>query len=326
MNKNELLSAVETGAREGTVTRGEILKAYDRGEPEGRDSVLHALSLSEILYYIGGAIVFLGIAVLIWQNWEFLPDLTKILATFGSGIAAYVAGVLLMGYPKLEKPSMAMFFLSAIVLPLGLLVTFDVAGFDMNSSAVYSIISGVLTGVFLLSFAIFRKNIFLLFTIIYATWLFFAFTDLLVGSAPLFEEWRFVMYRFLAAGFAYLALGYHFQHNRNGEFVSFLYGFGTLGVLGSALALGGWSPDNYPFWQIIYPGLVFGAIFLSIYVKSRSFLVFGSMFLMIYIIKITAEYFTNSIGWPLSLVLAGLMLMVVGYATVSLNRKYLKNS
>jgi hypothetical protein len=104
-----------------------------------------------------------------------------------------------------------------------------------------------------------------------------------------------------------------------------LYAFGSLGFLGAALALGGWAPEQNVFWELIFPLLVFGIIFLSIYVKSRAFLVFGSLFLIGYIFKLTGEYFSNTLGWPLALVLAGLLIMGVGYYAVRINRQYMKN-
>ena len=98
-----------------------------------------------------------------------------------------------------------------------------------------------------------------------------------------------------------------------------------MGFLGAALALGGWSPQQNIFWELIFPGLVFGIIFLSVYLKNKSFLVFGALYLMAYIIKITSEYFSQSLGWPLALVLAGFMLMGIGYFAFYLNQKYIKS-
>jgi ABC-type branched-subunit amino acid transport system permease subunit len=73
----------------------------------------------------------------------------------------------------------------------------------------------------------------------------------------------------------------------------------------------------------VYPLLVFGVIFLSVYVKSKAFLVFGTIFLIAYILKLTSEYFSSGLGWPLALVLAGLAIMAVGYYAVRINKRYL---
>ena len=77
------------------------------------------------------------------------------------------------------------------------------------------------------------------------------------------------------------------------------------------------------FWELIYPGLVFGTLFLSVHVKSKAFLTWGTLFLMAYLLKITSEYFSSGLGWPLALVLAGLMLIGTGYMSFSLKKKYM---
>ena len=76
-------------------------------------------------------------------------------------------------------------------------------------------------------------------------------------------------------------------------------------------------------WEILFPGIVFGVVFLSVYLKSKSFLVFGSIYLMAYILKLTKEYFADSMGWPLALVISGLLLIGIGYAAFALNKKYI---
>ena len=135
-------------------------------------------------------------------------------------------------------------------------------------------------------------------------------------------DWNFFEYRMLVAGISYLLIGYAFAKNEKAPLSGFLYSFGILGFLGAAFALGGWSPTQNVFWELIFPGLALGTLFMSVYLKTRSFLTFGSLFLMIYILKITGEYFTSGLGWPLSLVLAGLMLIAVGYLYVYLKKKY----
>jgi hypothetical protein len=44
---------------------------------------------------------------------------------------------------------------------------------------------------------------------------------------------------------------------------------------------------------------------------------------MIYILKITHEYFSKDLGWPLALVLVGFFMIAIGYFSFYLNRKYL---
>ena len=326
MGKKELLQQIKNLSSEHILSKEEILGAYNEGTGEKEDKTFAGkLKISEILYYIGGAIVFLGISVLIWQNWTTLNIFAKILATLGAGIAAYSVGMIFSKYKQLDAVGQAFFLISALVTPIGLFVVFDNAGFDMGSYGSQSLISGILFAVYLASYFVFRKNIFILFSIIFGTWLFFGFTGYLVDGNPSIEDWDFFEYRALLTGLAYIFLGYSFSKDEKEPLSGFLYGFGIMGFLGTALVLGGWSPNQNIFWELIFPGLVLGTIFLSVHLKSKAFLVFGSAYLMIYIVKITAEYFTEGLGWPLSLVLAGLTMMGIGYFSLYLSKKYISS-
>lgn len=324
MQKQALLDAVSEGIKHKTITKRDVLDAVDRGLD--KDSGSHSLKLSEILYYIGGAIVVLGIAILVGQNWTEFNTFTKVLVTLGSGIAAYVVGLVLIRDKQTEKVGQAFFFISALVMPLGLFVTFDQAGYQTGSALTNMLVSGVLAAMYLSSFATFRKDVFLLFGILFCTWFFFALTSFLIaGNAVFGDWWRFYAYRVMAVGISYMLLGHFFQQTNKEHFTGFLYGLGVFGFLGAALILGGWTPDASPLWELLFPGFVFGAMFLSVHLRAKSFLVFGAIYLMIYILKITGEYFQQGLGWPFSLVLAGLALIGVGYIAVRVNNKYLAN-
>lgn len=322
--KEEILQYIKDLAAQKVITKDEMDAAYDAGRGIKTDQILvKKLGVAEILYYIGGAIVFLGISILLWQNWSTLSFATKVLSTLGAGVAAYFVGLLFSREEKTETVGSAFYLISALVTPIGLYVVFDNAGFDASSSGSQSLISGILLGTYLLSYLVFRKNVFTLFGILFGTWYFFSFTSFLVGGSPYFDYWKFYQYRILIAGLAYILLGYAFSKNDRAPLSGFLHGFGILWFLGAALSLGGWEPRQNVFWELVFPGLVFGTLFLSVYVKSKAFLTWGTLFLMIYILKITKEYFTSGLGWPLSLVIAGLMLIAVGYMSVYLKKKYI---
>ena len=195
----------------------------------------------------------------------------------------------------------------------------------MGTTETQSIITAILFGTYLTSYFVFRKRLFAAFAIMFATGFYYSFTNFLVVKYPIFSFGRFLGYQTLTAGLSYLFLGYAFARRLWPGFSTWLYSFGIMGFLGAALGLGGWQPRQHVFWELIFPGLVFGALFLSVYLRRRSFLIFGSLFLMLYILKITTEYFQRGFGWPLSLVIAGFSLIAIGYLAFYLNRKYLKD-
>lgn len=319
MQKEEILRGIEEGARVGVLSRSDVLGAFDRGASAGGS---RRLGISEILYYIGGAIVFVGIGVLIWQHWNELNPASRILVTFGSGVASYFAGILFLRRETSAQVAVAFFLISALVTPLGLGVIFDNAEYNVGTAGVQSVISGIVLAAYLASYFVFRHNIFVIFDSIFGAWFFFAFTSWLVGSQPILWN-NFNNYRFLVLGIAYMAFGYSFRTTSREPLSEAHYFFGLASFLGAALALGGWTPEQNIFWELIFPGLVFAAIFLSIPLKSRAFLGLGSLFLLMYIFKITAEYFQESLGWPLTLVIAGFALIGIGYLAFYLNKKYI---
>src|SRR3990167_8105141 len=297
--KEEVLQAVRELANLKVISQEELLGAYQQGtgvpstDAPVATGLTKKLTIADILYYIGGGIVFIGIAILIFQNWEILGVPARIMSTLGVGVAAYLAGLLFGRNEKMTGVSVAFFLISALVLPIGIAVTYFSAGIDVDTIGFQVQISAILLVVYLL-------------------------------SRFVFQDWKFLDYRTLLAGIVYILVGYWLDQRKDEEshLSGFLYSFGVLGFLGSALALGGYNPEQNVFWEIIFPGLVFAVLFLSIQLKSRSFLVFGTLFLMGYILKITAEYFTEGMGWPLSLVIAGLALIAVGYMSFRLNEKY----
>ena len=323
MEKQKLLQLITALARQNVLTKEEVTAAYDQGAKGGgtRGSRSTHTRLSDLLASVGGAVVFLGIAVLIGQNWEALSPLTRVLVTLGSGIAAYAGGVTLLQHKKYGRIGQAFFLLSALLLPLGLSITFYEAGFDPWDPLASTIVSGVLALTFLSSFFLLRSPLFLLFTVLFATWLFVALTNLLTDGNPLFEPWKFYLYRLLVIGLSYALLGYELRGTHR-SLAGFLQGAGVFAFLLAAFLLSGWDSSKELVWEVLLPGLALGAILLSVKVHTRSYLVFGSLFLMLGILKISAEYFPQSVGWPLALVIAGFALIAIGMVTLRLGKKY----
>lgn len=323
MDKVHLLKNIETLIQEGQLTKEELLEVYERSTRRDKEETLSKQSLiSNILYYIGGGIVFLGICIFVGTNWSSLTDVTKILATLGSSIGLYFSAVLLSRYGNFQKICDAFYFIAGLVAPVGIFVTMHIARLDTESAGSHSVVAGILLVVNLLFYYIDRRNVFFIFNVIFGTWLFFGLTTCLIGGRP-FTDWDFIQYRWLAAGLTHMILGYALVNSNRKSLTPYLYGFGVVEFLTAALCLGDWTPHQNVFWELMFPGLSFGILFLSVYLKTRSFLIFGTLYLMVYILKITNEYFTSGFGWALSLIVVGFALIGVGYFAFYLNKKYI---
>lgn len=332
MNKEEVLKSVKELAEQKMISKKELNEVFSSVDQNKKKN-----SLIEVLYYLGGLIVVFGIIILITKNWYKLNSVIKILSTLGSGIVVYLVAVFFRQYKKLKKISSAFYLMSALILPIGLFVIFKIANFDIFSYGVYSIIFAILSIVYFLSYFFDKTNeILLLFSIIFAMVLFYSVMGFFFEKSPLWET--YVGYLTLFVGFVYGLLGYIFRKTSLKVFTKPFYDLGALLTLSSAMYLGGYRAFSYKMplseiplvhigkmvWEIAFPFLTFFFVYLSVRLKHKRFLDFGVAFFMGYIIKITAEYFSDSLGWPLALVIIGLLMIFLGYSVVNFRKKYFK--
>jgi MFS family permease len=316
LTKEEILQQVKVLSATGVLAKDELLAAYD--ERLGKST--EKSKAAKILYYLGGGIVFLGISIFLGQHWPVLNSVTKISSTLGTGIAAYYLSLFVATDKRTKAMSVAFALISALVTPIGLYVTFDIAGYNTQSYGLQSLIFAILFIVYLLSQFILKEKIFLLFSVIFASSFFYHFNYFLITDAPYFIDWNLYGYLILVIGLSYLLLGNYFCPNGYRSLAWFFYGLGSLFFLAGAFLLGDWKPDQNLFWESIFLVLVFGMLFASVRVKSRAMLSISTFFLMVYLIKITAEYFSNSLGWPLAMVVAGLLVIAAGYLFFTLKK------
>ncbi len=326
MNKQELLKELLAKIQNGELTVTEIQQAIGVSSDTSSKDDEPSSRLSTVLYFIGGGVVFLGMVFLIAQEWQRFSGTMKIFVSFGSGLAAFVVGVLLTSQKRLGAVGPAFFLIAALLLPGGLFVAYDELGVNIATVIAQIQIAGILFAGYLTAYLLMRENVLLTFAFIFGSWLFMASMDYFVRGVPIFDHWRFFSYTILLLGLAYMLLAYSFAETERAALSGWLYSFGVMGFLSAALALGGWKPSQSIFWEAIYPGLVFGIIFLSTHLKSKSLLIFGSLALGIYLTKITAQYFSDSLGWAFSLVIIGFLLMGVAYLAVRLNRRYVSSA
>jgi hypothetical protein len=324
MNKEEILQGVTLLAREKQTSRDEVMQAYDKGVAHEDISPVSPSSfdMADIMYYLGGGIVAIGIGIFLSQNWDVLNTFTRILSTLGSGVLAYNIGVVLSKQATRQTVGQAFHLIAAIVLPIGLFVTLDEMNVDISGFGVMSMIYIALFGLYFISYTLFVKNLFAFVSIVFGTGLFWSLTSWLVSGTAVFSEGDFASYQFLIIGLVYLLLGYSFVKKTTSSLTKYLYPFGLTFFFGATLALGGYAPDQNYFWELIFPGLALGSVFASLPLRSRAFLIIGSIALVGYIFKITGEYFADSFGWPFALILAGFAMIAVGSLFVRLNRKY----
>jgi hypothetical protein len=184
-----------------------------------------------------------------------------------------------------------------------------------------SILSFAIIFVFYLYININQKNIGLTaLSIINGTALIYSFTNLLLSGNSSAYSTDIYTYLTMVVGIAYILISYSFRNTWNSKLTEVLNFFGIIGLLGSAFTL---IYDSI-LWQLFFFVLVISCFGLSIFVKSRIVLVISTLFLLSFISYITSEYFADSVGWPISLVVLGFIFIALGYMSITINKKYIK--
>ncbi len=317
MDKTQLLALIRDEVRKGTVTSEDVRNALSQ---QGEMSVADTSSnITNVFYVIGAIIAVIGVVILVAQNWEEIGFFGRVVVTAGIATATYF-GALYMTKPHQRILSQVFFAISAALAPVAVLVFLREA--EMSLTPAINALSGFLFGsLFLSAFWHTRRNILVLLSVMYFSWAYLA------TIAGLFDVTADVgRCTVMVLGISYLLVAYYYHLSREsterGERMekkaveNVLYGIGMSAVLAPALFFGG-------LFDLLSLALIFGAFYLSVYVKSRTMLMSGALFLMIWIIKMTSEYFADSISWPLALIVVGFLVIGVGYGTFYVNRKFL---
>ncbi|MEO6077221.1 MAG: hypothetical protein ABIP54_00355 [Candidatus Andersenbacteria bacterium] len=322
MNKEDLLTAITESSAVKKITREEIISAFEKGLGEVREPARKSLSFINILYFIGGLIIFIGIILFVHQQWNILNTPARIAVSLGSGIAAYIAALLISRTKGFVGVSSAFYFIFNLLTPTGLYITLHEYNYASDLLSASTIIYALMFIATSASIFITKQSIFRVFAVLFGSLLYFSETHTLLQGSSL-NTAEMLEYRFLLLGTSYLLIGYALRQKFT-TFIAWLYSIGTFMFLGASFALGGYKPDVNLLWEIAFVGICFAMMGLSVYLKSRAMLIIASLYLMAYILKLTAEYFSDTIGWPLALIGAGFVLIAIGYGTFRINQQYLE--
>lgn len=326
MTKAELLNEIKRMAASQELAEADLVQAYRTGAgiPASPSAKLNRLQLdaAKILYGLGGLIVIAGLIFLIVQMWDSFGAAAQIAVTLGSAIALYAAAVLLHQQNTSRLISTVFFLVSAIIMPISIFVTLHHLSPGGNIWLGQLIIAGLPAIVYGLTYALFRHPLLLFISILLSTWTLYALLGYLLDQAGVSrtaeEIWA---YWTMLTGASYLLLGYAFSQTDKKPLTSALYFLGSGAALGSGFTLS----NMQEAWLFIYFILILAAIYLSTLLRTRSLLFFGALYLILHLTHISFEYFADSLGWPLALIISGFMIIGIGYGTVTLNKRFISS-
>ena len=320
MDKETLLSELATKISTGELSREEVIGRFGPivSENVAEKNLLSFFSVTKIMYVFGAVVVIIGVLIFGFQIWDDISSVGRIVITLGFGLLTAALGSLLLKNKPEDNIGLIFHVIGGVLIPGGAMVTLSELGTDFVSLWPVAITFGIVFTFYLLLNATHKNAVLTFFAIANGT----AFMYLLVGALienTFYSQDDVYAYLTMVVGVSYLLLGHAFRDGWNKKLVEILYFFGVAGFLGAALS----QVFDSVFWQMLYILIVVGGLFLAVYLKNRSILVLSTLFLIAYVSYITSEYFADSIGWPITLVLLGFVFIGLGYVSININKKYI---
>ncbi len=304
--KEQALKQIAQVAREHDLTPAEILEelASPAGASDSGTSVVTSL-----FGYLGAIFLLVGLGVFIEMQWKAMGSAARITVTLGSGIAVFVAAVLADRSEQRRNTAVPLFLLAAVLQPMGILVT--IAEFSKGGDDRHAILltSGILLIQQCVTFLKTGRTTLLLSTLLFGVCAYGVSLDLLDLDGDLIA---------CTLGLSVLFVTYWIDSSPHAAITPFWYFVGATAMLGGLFSL---LKDSSV--EILMLAASCAVVVLSIWVKSRLLLLVGAVAILSYVIYYTAEHFADVIGWPIALILLGLLLIGLSAVAFRINRKYI---
>lgn len=323
MNKKELLKELYSKVNAGEISREEVFNnigpsPYKENTGDKKPKKTSHFPVTKMLYILGAAIVIIGIVILVAQIWDDIGSSGRIVVTLGLGLLIAVSGSLLMKQKPNDNIGAIFHFIGGMLIPGGAVVTIFEINQDFVSLWPITLSFGAIFLFYLTLNAIHKHPILTFFTIANGTAFIYLVVEAMV-EGPFYRHEDLYAYLTMVIGASYLLLAHAFRASWNRRLVETLNFFGSVGFLGAAFSQ---VFDSLP-WQLSFFLFVLVGLGLSVYMKSRIILIISTLFLIAHISYITSEYFANSLGWPVSLVVLGFIFIGLGYISFNINKKYI---
>ena len=189
MDKNELLEQVKTLSSRGDLSREELLDAYNVESKEGiGENFFSSLTMFDVLFYVGGLLVFIGISMLSRRFWEPMPSFGRIGLTLGVAVFSFAGAVSLEIWTRAKSVAISFYWIAGFLLPTGMFVFLkEIATHPGRTDLTYS---GVFALLILMSGAVYLtlSNVTLLFSSLYGSAFIYSFTYWLLAR-PMHEPY-----------------------------------------------------------------------------------------------------------------------------------------
>jgi hypothetical protein len=308
-SKRQAIEQILEIARQHDLAPAEIAAAFKETD---ESSAPTTNILGRILGYLGGTFIFSGLSIFIALNWDDMNAAGRIIVTLGSGIAVFIMALVASGDERYNKVRTPLFLVAAALQPVGILVALD----ELSNLADWHHTAMLAAAVMAVQqFAVFwqKRDTTLLFTFLFFTLWFIAVTLDLFKVDDGFNA--------LILGVFTMSFCIGLERTTYKGMNPFWYLYGS-----SAFFYGFFDLVQNSIVELLFLGAACGGVFLSTWLRSRTLLFTSTVAILAYISYFTSEHFQESLGWPLVLIMLGLIFIGLSTIAIRINKRYISNS
>ena len=276
------------------------------------------LGLMDVLMYIGGFSLFLGISYFIFNFWNDLNSFFQVFFTLGVSLIFIFLGIYLSKYKNLPKLGSPILFICYFLFPVGLNIFLSKFGF-YNSFQVESIIAICLISsiVFTIIYKTLNSSITLFFSLTYYA-LFYAYFILKLFKP--YSSSQGGVYNILFSSILFFGIsGYYLAKYFIEKSKSFYFFINFFAVNSILIGLWGFnyflvpSDVTYKIWIFLFPSIVLYLIYFSRKVNDTMLKIFSTINLVIFIIYLIYKNVSSQYAVPVVLISLGILLISSGF-------------
>ena len=303
------LTAVEIGAAlaEEPAPAADVSAVARSAEAESRARTI----LVRVGAYLGGTFVFAGIVAFIALQWDSMNSAARVIITLGSGLAAFAMATIATRDSRFDKAAPPLFLIAAGLEPTGMLVAFNEfgSGGDARWAALFT--AGVMAIQFAAIFSVLRQSMLLFLAVLFAmlSWV-TAFDILNVDES----------FGVMMLGGCLVLAAIAADRTPHRVITPAWYLVGGIGFLYGLFDL-----VEGTLFEVLFILAASGFVYLSAAIPSRTLLLVATGAILGYTGWFTGEHFADSLGWPLALVLFGLLMISLSALAFRIDRQYIRN-
>jgi hypothetical protein len=296
-------------ARQHGLTAAEIAAAIGAPPAAAQENRARAV-LVRVLGFLGGTFVFAGIGVFIALQWSHMNSAARVVVTLGSGLAAFALAMIGSRESRFDKATTPLLLIASVLEPIGMLVAFQEFGSGGDWRVAGLITAGAMAVQFGATFGFLRRSTPLFMAVVFGTLFWWTALDLLDVDSK-------VIALVLGGSLILTAVGIDRTGHRDITPVWYLFG-------ASAFLYGFFDAVERTPFEIAFIAAAAGFVYLSVVLHSRTLLFVATMATLAYTGWFTGQHFADSVGWPLALIVFGMLMIGLSALAFRIDRDYVR--